>query len=250
MSRFGGSHAAQAVCGMLAWLSAAGCASEQGIETIIVPDAEPGRWVVLDGANNTRDIGGYAGLDGRTVRRGLVYRSGELSDLTAAGCEAYAQLGVRRVIDFRNRLAPSPLFGGDAACVFESSAMTLLPVLNDPSEIPEQRYVQTVAIYADAYRQAFELLADPGNLPLLYHCAAGKDRTGIMTVLLLALLGVDRETIIADYELSELVAGEISTGCVVELLDEIDRQGGIETYLAEIGVNAATQGTLRMLLLE
>lgn len=232
-------------------LTCAGCVSDQAsIETVLVPDAEPGRWIILDGANNTRDIGGYITADGRTVRRSLVYRSGELAALTPVGCDAFAQLGVRRVIDFRNRLAPSPLFGGDAVCVYESAAMSLLPVLNDPSEVPEERYIQTVSRYADSYRQAFELMADPANLPLLCHCAAGKDRTGIMMVLLLTLLGVDRDTVIADYELSELVAGDISTGCVVELLDEIDRQAGIEAYLANIGVSLATQEAIRSLLLE
>lgn len=234
----------------LAWTTLTGCGLEQAIETVLVPDAAPGRWVVLDGANNTRDIGGYPASDGGTVRRGLVYRSGELSALTPLGCEVFAQLGIRRVIDFRNRLAPSPLFGGDVACVFEASSMSLLPVLNDPSDIPDRRYVQTVERFAASYRQAFELIADPDNLPVLYHCAAGKDRSGIMTVLLLTLLGVDRDTVIADYELSALVAGDVSTSCVVELLDEIDRQGGIETYLSGIGVSDSVQASIRSLLTE
>ena len=128
--------------------------------------------------------------------------------------------------------------------------MSLLPVLNDPSDIPDRRYVQTVERFAASYRQAFELIADPDNLPVLYHCAAGKDRSGIMTVLLLTLLGVDRDTVIADYELSALVAGDVSTSCVVELLDEIDRQGGIETYLSGIGVSDSVQASIRSLLTE
>jgi protein-tyrosine phosphatase len=224
--------------------------SDPPIETVVALDGEPGRWVILDGANNTRDIGGYGTEDGRVIRRGLVYRSGELSALSPAGCQAFADLGVRRVVDFRNRLAPSPLFGGDAVCVFEVSAMSLLPVINEPTEVPEKRYIQAVVDNAASYRQAFELIGDPENLPLLYHCAAGKDRTGIMTVLLLRLLGVDRDTIVADYELSDLVAPPVSTGCVLELLDEIDRQGGIETYLDNIGVTEAAQGSIRDQLLE
>jgi protein-tyrosine phosphatase len=223
---------------------------DASIETMIPAGAEAGRWVILEGANNTRDIGGYATRDGRTIRRGLVYRSGALSQLTAEGCHGFRELGIRRVIDFRNRLAPSPLFDGDAVCVFETSSMSLLPVLSEATEVPEQRYVQTVVNYAHSYRQAFELLAEPDNLPLLYHCAAGKDRTGIMTALLLTLLGVDRNRVIADYELSDLLAPPVSTGCLVELLDEIERQGGIEAYLSQIGVPAPTQDKIRELLLE
>jgi hypothetical protein len=71
-----------------------------------------------------------------------------------------------------------------------------------------------------------------------------------MTALLLTLLGVDRETVIADYELSELVAGYINPVWVGELLDEVDRQGGIEQYLANLGVSFQTQNTIRELLLE
>lgn len=224
--------------------------NEATLSTILPADAEPGRWVLLDGANNTRDIGGYLTGDGRTVRRNTVYRSGTLSRLTSTGCQSFRQLEVRRVIDFRNRLAPSPLFDGDAPCVFEASQMSLLPVLVPPSNDSDERYVLTVSRYASSYRQAFELLAVEGNLPLLYHCAAGKDRTGVMTVLLLTLLGVERQEVIADYELSDLVAAPVSTARVLALFEEIDRQGGIESYLAGIGVPASTQEAIRRLLLE
>ena len=82
----------------------------------------------IDGASNTRDIGGYRTADGRTVRCGILYRSGQLSELTATGCEQFQALKIQRVVDFRNRLLPSPLFGGDVQCVFDTSAMSLLPV--------------------------------------------------------------------------------------------------------------------------
>lgn len=241
--------------GLMVWsllfLILAGCpAADEPFETVIPENAEPGRWIVLDGAPNTRDIGGYVTADGKSVRHNTVYRSGTLSRLTADGCEAFAQLGVRRVIDFRNRLAPSPLFDGDKPCVFAAAEMSLLPVLSDATDPPEERYMQAVQRYSHSYRQAFQLLADEDNLPLLYHCAAGKDRTGIMTVLVLTLLGVDREQVIADYELSEPVAGYINTEWVITLLDEVDRQGGIEPYLANIGVSLETQATIRELLLE
>lgn len=222
------------------------------VETVLPPaDAEPGRWIVLQGANNTRDIGGYATQSGKHVRWKTVYRSGELSGLTPSGCAAYQALGIRRLIDFRNRLSTSPLFGGDAPCVISTTPATLLPVRMETRALTAPVYVQCVAENAADYARAFALLADASNLPMLYHCAAGKDRSGIMTALLLALLGVDRETIVADYMLSNHVySDEVEARNIIDVLEEADRQGGIETYLENIGVSAQTQAAVRANLLE
>ena len=239
------------MCLLVGVTGCAGIVGSQPIETFLPPaDAEPGRWIILEGANNTRDIGGYRTADGRNVRWKTVYRSGELSGLTDAGCEAFCGLGISRVIDFRNRLASSPLFGGDAPCVFDAAVVTLLQVGGSDADSTAPVYVQKVQDNADSYRQAFELIADPVNLPLLYHCVSGKDRTGIMTALLLTLLGVDRETVIADYRLSDWVAEPVDPQAMIDLLDEVDRQGGIESYLANIGVVPATQSAIRSALLE
>ncbi len=231
-----------------------GCVASTGNPSLTVlppADAEPGRWVVLEGANNTRDIGGYETTDGRRVRRRTVYRSGSLAGLTPVGCEAFADLGIELVVDFRNRLSPLPFFNGDSWCVFLSARTVVHPVgavgEGDDGVPP---YVQTVRDSADSYRMTFEALAYEGNLPLLYHCAAGKDRTGIMTALLLTLLGVDRQTVIADYRLSNDVGAPVSEGAIVDLLEEVDRQGGIASYLERIGVSAAVQVGIRANLLE
>lgn len=210
----------------------------------------PVRWLELDGVVNARDIGGYGTADGRSVCWNRVYRSGELRRLTAAGCEAFGKLGIRRVVDFRNRMLLSSSFGGDAECVFDAAEMTLLAVHPDVEGVDHPTYAQILHANVESFRGAFELLADPANLPLMYHCAAGKDRTGIMTVLLLSLLGVDRGTIVQDYELSAQVAGAIATPEVFELFEEIDAQGGIENYLAGLGVSAQTQVSIREQMLE
>ena len=234
------------------WLGGCLTAPGDSLLTVLPPaDAEPGRWVVLDGANNTRDIGGYLTMDGRRVRWRTVYRSGSLAGLTPAGCEAFAGLGIRLVVDFRNRLSPLPLFNGDAWCVFLSARTVVHPVGavgGGDDGLPP--YVQMVRDSADSYRLTFEALAYEGNLPLLYHCAGGKDRTGIMTALLLTLLGVDRQSVIADYMLSNEVGACVAEGAVVDLLAEVERQGGIESYLERIGVSAAVQGSIRANLLE
>jgi protein-tyrosine phosphatase len=232
---------------MAALLPPVGCHSTTdpaGLTVLPPGDAETGRWIVLDGANNTRDLGGYPTADGHTVRWKTVLRSAELSQLSPAGCQAFQALAIRRVIDFRNRLAVSPLFDGDAVCVFQASAMSLLPVRGADS------YVQTVVDNADAYREAFNLVGDPANLPLLYHCAAGKDRTGIMSALLLTLLGVNRDTVLTDYMLSNEVGATVEETPMIVLLDEVDRQGGIREYLGSLGVAPETQDRIRMLLLD
>jgi hypothetical protein len=174
---------------------------------------------------------------------------GALSNLTSDGCATYQGLGIRRVIDLRNRLSAAPLFGGDAVCVHLVSEVTLLPLLiSDDPAVPA--YVKTVRDYGGTFRQAFDLITDPANLPLLCHCSAGKDRTGILMALLLTLLGVDRETVMSDYQLSDLVGAETNPQAMIDLLDEVERLGGIETYLAALDVSSDSQTAIRDNLLE
>jgi protein-tyrosine phosphatase len=208
------------------------------------------RWLELEGVTNARDIGGYATADGRKVCWNRVYRSGDLSRLTAKGCEAFGALGIRRVVDFRNRLMLSSEFGGDVECVFDVAEMSLLPIRSDVVDVENANYSQLLHGNVESVRQTFQLIADPENLPILYHCAAGKDRTGFVTVLLLSLLGVDRDTIVQDYELSASVAGAIKPHDVLALFNEIDAQGGIENYLVGLGIDVGTQTSIRVQLLE
>ncbi len=213
-------------------------------------DAEPGRWIVLGGAQNTRDVGGYVTADGRHVRRGVVFRSATLSHLNDAGCDAFAALGVQTVVDMRNRLLPLPLYNGDVLCVHLVATVFGRPV-SFRSEGPlEQRYLNGLLDNADAFRDTFELLADPQRLPLMYHCAAGTDRTGVQTALLLTLLGVDRETVLRDFRLSEQVGTPGNLPAMQHLLSAVDAAGGIEPFLERIGVARETQAAVRDALLE
>jgi hypothetical protein len=158
---------------------------------------------------------------------------------------------VRTVIDLRNRLSPLPPFDGDAWCVFLSVPVVLLPVVggeDDGSGRPV--YVRLFRDNEESYRQAFEMLADPGNLPLLYHCAGGRDRTGVMTALLLRLLGVDWQTVIEDFLLSGSGSAPVSDQDIADLLDDVEAQGGIEAYLRSAGVSEAVQAAIRRNLLE
>ena len=202
----------------------------QGRPAVVTPppaDAEPDRWIFIDGAQNTRDIGGYATRDGRTVRRNLVYRSGTLSHVTPDGCDAFQALGVINVVDFRNRLSPLPLYNGDVFCIHQAAKVHGFPVSFRNQGPRAGRYLQGLQDNVDAFHDAFELLADPNHLPLMYHCAAGTDRTGVMTALLLTLLGVDRQTVIADFRLSAQVGTPGNLEAMEELLSEIDTAAGV-----------------------
>ncbi|MFQ6048810.1 MAG: tyrosine-protein phosphatase, partial [Phycisphaerae bacterium] len=114
--------------GLSVALVIAGCGQDCCPRGVEPARSASGRWLLLEGLANARDLGGYPTEDGRSVRWGLLYRSAALNSLTEAGCEGFAGLGIRTVIDLRNRLSPSPLFGGDVPCVHCCSEVILLPV--------------------------------------------------------------------------------------------------------------------------
>jgi len=239
------------LAGVLMIVVGVGLLQQGGYVEVTRPPADgaPERWVWIEGAENTRDIGGYKTQDGRTIRRGMIYRTANLSHVTEAGCEAFRELKVATVIDFRNRLTALPLYGGDVFCIHKVAKVYGLPVSFRKQGDWREYYVQGVRDNADAFRQAFELIAQPDRLPLMYHCNVGTDRTGVMTVLLLTLLGVDRDTVIADFRLSEKVGHFGNHGAMERLLDEIGAKGGIESFLIELGVPKAIQSRIRERLL-
>lgn len=224
----------------------------QGALRITPPpsDAEVGRWVHIEGAANTRDLGGYATSNGQRVKRKMVYRSAKLNRLTAAGVATFRELHLEVVIDFCNRLTPWPLFGGDVWGVQLVSSVRGCPMSFSGDGPPEEFYIRGVRENADAFREAFTLLADESNYPLLYHCAAGTDRTGVMSALLLLVLNVDRETVIADFRLSERVNHPGSLPAMEALLDQVASAGGIEKYLEALDVKRETLQCIRSILLE
>ncbi len=205
-------------------------------------DGDAQRWVHVEGAANTRDAGGYPTADGGFVKRGMIYRSAKLNRLSPAGEDTYRKLGITTVIDFCNRLTPWPLFGGDVWAVQLASKVRGCP-MSFRSDVPkDQFYVQGIPENAEAYREAFDILADPGSYPVLYHCAGGTDRTGVMSALLLSRLGVDRDNILADFRLSEQVRKGGNVDALNGLFKAIDEAGGIEAYLERVvGVSRETQ---------
>ena len=174
------------------------------------------RHVPLEGNLNLRDIGGYETADGRVVRRGCLFRSDELHALTDPDLDVIAELGVRVVFDLRNHiereLRPSRLWDGAElhereSVSTEGGSGATLEELIERGELFEPSddefaliYIALVSHLAPELRRIVTLALDAAERPLLFHCAAGKDRTGITAALLLGLLGVPEETILDDYE--------------------------------------------------
>lgn len=158
----------------------------------------------LEIAHNVRHLGGYQTRDGR-VTRDTIIRSAGLSRLTAAGLGVLADSGVRVIVDLRSTVERERDVTPDVtpfgitrieAAVFEQDASP--KGLGDQFHGFAPVYREMLEMGRPAYRALFEAVAST-NGRLLFHCAAGKDRTGVGAALMLDLAGVDDETIVADY---------------------------------------------------
>ena len=245
------------------------------------------RLVRLQRGRNFRDLGGYRTDGGGRVRWGLVFRSASLHRLTVADLATLDRLGLRVVFDLRGEeerdRGPSVLpdgvrcevlpIGGTAAKTKELTDLVLEGRLGDvPPDFLVRIYDAMVDVAAATFGRLMTRLADPDGLPALFHCHAGKDRTGIGAALLLSVLGVDEQTVLDDFELSGIHYTEhqlatvqaklAGTGVDVEryravfgaprhamatLLDSLrDRYGSVETYLEdEAGVDHEIFAQLR-----
>ncbi|MCD8141264.1 MAG: tyrosine-protein phosphatase [Planctomycetaceae bacterium] len=217
--------------------------------------------IVAEGAPNLRDLGGYPAADGKRVVCRQVYRSDDLYDLSDDGLAGVDELGICCVVDFRTRnealLAPDRV---------PSTVKQTVTIPIDAGRLMTHYYDETlnarktrgimVSVYRalasdfqPAYRQFFALLADPENIPLLFHCTAGKDRTGFAAAMFLSALGVERDVVVGDYLLSverlreKYVEGvdydettkplfQVEPAFIDAAFDIIDSQyGGVESYL-------------------
>ena len=242
--------------------------------------------------DNFRDYGGYAVGDGR-IASGRLYRSAHQARATAADLEALAALNLATVVDLRRpgerRDQPSRRPAGWAGRVIES-------VHDDGGEAPHITFLKTSdlteasgrafmtdtyrrlpfeAAHVDLFARYFRTLAE-GEGPVLIHCAAGKDRTGLLAALTHSLLGVSRDDLINDYlltnvavdlegradgiarKLTEMTGRPASHGAVVAFLgveaDYLDgafaeiaaRHGAINGYLEQVlGVDTALAERIR-----
>jgi protein-tyrosine phosphatase len=176
-------------------------------------------WVELEGCFNFRDLGGYESSDGRRLRTGQVFRSDGLQHLTAADLEhLIAKLGLASVIDLRSSEEISEDGSGTIGeqttvhhvPLFERtrSQAQAIPQASMPPNMGELYYVM-LTVAREPIVEVVRLLADVDR-PAVFHCAAGKDRTGVISALLLSLLGIPEETIVADYAFSRANIDQIN----------------------------------------
>ena len=185
-----------------------------------MPDHVKRRHVVLEGAHNFRDLGGYPTEDGRHVRWGLFYRADSLGDLTDADLDRIRTLGIKLVCDFRSseEKAEEP----DRLPADAPPERLELPILDEsfsPAAFREkitsgqlgdtdlrQLLIEGNRLfatrYASRYAAMLERLTDSASLPAVVHCTAGKDRTGFAAAVVLRVLGVPEQTVYEDFLLT------------------------------------------------
>lgn len=222
---------------------------------------------------NLRDLGGTPTADGRIVAPGRFLRGASMHRLEPDHLESVAPLGIRTAIDLRSsEEVGRGAFTGSAAPVrhlpiFEDGPSFSEPV-EDIARTLADAYLWMLSEGAASIRTALALLGDPRSLPAVVYCAAGKDRTGVVVAIVLRLLGVERETIAADYALSDEPAAALRawhldngtspdqlaaagifrapTAAMDLFLDSIDAEfGSLDGYLERIDVDvAATRANL------
>jgi protein-tyrosine phosphatase len=244
-------------------------------------DTQTSRHLPIAGAYNVRDLGGYTAGSGRTRWR-AVLRADALHRVDAEGVAALVAEGVRTVIDLRLaaelEAAPNPFRTHDTVRyvnipLFER---TTAPAVKGPDDdVLLELYNLALAERQAAIRQVLETIAAAEDGAVMFHCTAGKDRTGIIAALLLGIGGVDSETISEDYSLTyeriapmlaELINDARARGADVakfepmlqsrietmrNFLAHIDAvYGGIDASLAVIGLSDEAKERLRTRLVE
>ncbi len=194
----------------------------------------------IEGGINFRDIGGYTNLHGQCIKWNKVFRSGQLNRVTDNGLNKIRELEIRHVFDLRSNmeieLFPSKTKSQEDIRTFEhpqfespldkfSADDTVKPNWSEllaqstPAEIRKKitdYYPQKLYSHKGIYKQMLLTLINT-ETPILFHCAAGKDRTGVGATILMSLLDIQREVIIEDYlitkrELSDKVEGSMLGG--------------------------------------
>lgn len=188
------------------------------------------RQVVLEGGGNFRDLGGYRTEDGRSVRWGRLFRSGTLAYLTASDCTLLASLDIRSICDLRTtaeRDSEPTSWKPEAVRTmtwdYELDGGAVMGAFRVGTPTPDrvraailEFYLTAPEEFADRLSAIFGLLRTH-EVPMIMHCTAGKDRTGVAAAVVLRALGVPPQTVIEDYALSEgsvdmraLIGGAVS----------------------------------------
>ena len=243
---------------------------------------EPSRTIPFDAVFNFRDLGGYRADGGRAVRWRRLFRADGLHRLLPEEAERIRELGIATVIDLRTaeEVATRGRFPDDIAGVdYHHLAMFDVepewPPEDDNPTYLADRYAEMLETGRTTVATSLRLLADEASYPLVFHCAAGKDRTGILAAVILGLLGVPEDVIAEDYALSHAAMEGLQQWVVANMpevaeaqsaippsvfgadattmtafLDHLERaHGSIEALVRDLGVDDATIARVREALL-
>ncbi|MDR3188819.1 MAG: tyrosine-protein phosphatase, partial [Prevotellaceae bacterium] len=273
-------------CVAASLLVAASCSNKQAHQ----------RAGILEEAPNFRDLGGYASANGRQTIWGKIFRSQTLASLNEHDVEKLKELGIKTVIDFRDddevqhtpsRLPESvkiirlPIGVGKNNSAKNDSTQQIMQLAMSGQldslqcvRFMEDANRRLVTEFAPQYKAFFNVLMQPESYPIVFHCTAGKDRTGFAAAMLLSALDVSWDTVMADYLLTNryrdlkpqalwakipkeaLPAIRQMRGVQPSYLNAakaeiIDRYGSIDNYLeAELHIGTAEKEKLRKMLLK
>jgi protein-tyrosine phosphatase len=206
--------------------------SSPGIAPPHSDGSEPSRTLPFEGCVNFRDLGGYRTADGLQIGWRRLFRADGLHRLSESDHRRLIELGVATVIDLRtvDEAEQRGRFPVDQVPV-RYVDLPLTDVLPPTEELPSwreasfvaTRYARMVAEGAPALTRAFEVLGSAGSLPAVFHCSAGKDRTGVLSALILAFLGVSDEVIVEDYALSAAAMADLLEHLKAEYPDSVEQ---------------------------
>ncbi|MEX1218466.1 MAG: tyrosine-protein phosphatase [Acidimicrobiales bacterium] len=171
----------------------------------------PDRQLNFTGSFNFRDLGGYETTSGRSVKWRTIFRADAVHRLPDNELDQLAEIGLKTIIDLRTttEVDEGHLHDPDRGMThvhLDVLGEVWKPLDLDPNadagDVLSDLYVHMLGIGAPALSAAFHSLANAENLPAVFHCAAGKDRTGVLAAMVLSSLGVADHVIIADYAIS------------------------------------------------
>jgi protein-tyrosine phosphatase len=227
-------------------------------------DKLAGRRVVVDftllrryGGRNFRDLGGHPSMQGKRTRSNMVFRSAHLAEVPEES--PIRSAGLRTVVTLQSRTEIS-ILGPPHADVMRAVRWEHIPIGDrwfrerEPiSLIPGREHHAIIHDFREDWRTFFNILAEREVYPLLFHCSAGRDRTGVGAAMLLELLGVSRERIVADFLESNLVFPKmpLAAAQLEPVFELIDESGGIDAFMIEgIGLDSSDLTAIREDLLE
>lgn len=211
-------------------------------------DMENNRILPIRSGYNFRDLGGYLSSTGKHVKWHTLLRSGDFPKLEQEDISLLKSLNLKTVVDFRseeeyNRL-PDTVISGVSYYKFPLDSGNLVPqfieltdnrnklsideIYKRGIQLMITMYDELVFNFIDELRQFFKILSEPANKSVLYHCTAGKDRTGFATALILSALDVDRNTIIEDYLLTNK--------CLVGKYENLKQYGALVDFFQTVRV--------------